>query len=481
MVRKFTIASLMLSLAALSASPAFAATEQHWVERPTSAPRVQLPSIAPLVKEADPAVLSIYVESRGGPEIDPHDPRLEWFRRHGLQFEAPDLKQQGQGTGFIIHPDGYALTNHHVVENATKIQVRLDGRRDVFNATVIGDDPRTDVALIKLEGNRHDWPAIPLGDSDALQVGDYVVAIGNPFGLDQSVSMGIVSAKGRRDIAPSGRRGLYDFIQTDASINPGNSGGPLLNLAGEAIGINAAINAAGQGIGFAIPMNLVKKLIPDLKKNGKVDRAWIGVSITEVRPDVAKGLGLEGARGALVTQIVDGSPGYKAGLKPGDVITKFDGRPIEASSDLPLLASTAGVGRNVNLELVRDGELRSAKVTLGAMPKDNDDDSVTPTPSNSSTEPGKLGIRIDTLDDDLRRRIDAPAKLKGAVIVQVDPRGAAAEAGLEGGDVITELNGKTVTDAQSFVKVLDAAKSGALLKMLVHRKGSTTFIALVKP
>jgi serine protease Do len=471
---------IALAAAAL-AVPAFAATEtQHWVERSSPAARVEIPSIAPLVREADPAVLSIYVESSRGPQIDPRDPRLEWFRRRGFNFEIPDFKQQGQGTGFIIHPEGYALTNHHVVEGATKIQVRLDGRRETYNAIVVGDDPRTDVALIKLEGNRKDWPVLPLGDSDALHVGDFVVAIGSPFGLDQSVSMGIVSAKGRRDIAPSGRRGLYDFIQTDASINPGNSGGPLLNLAGEVVGINAAINAAGQGIGFAIPINLVKKLIPDLKKNGRVERAWIGVSISEVRPDVAKGLGLESARGALVTQVVDGSPGYKAGLRPGDVITKFDGRSINDSSDLPLLASTAGVGRTVPLELVRDGELRSAKVTLGAMPQD-DADKTPPRPSPAAEEPGKLGVRIDSLNDDLRRRMELPSNQKGAVIVGVDPSSVAAQAGLQQGDVIVELNGKSISDARSFVKALDAIKSGTLLKMLVVRSGATTFIAMTKP
>lgn len=471
--------------ATLSVTTAVAAAEtQHWVERPSTTQRVQIPSLAPLVKESEPAVLSIYVEVRSGPRIDPNDPRVEMFRRFGFNFEMPDFKQEGQGTGFLIHPDGYALTNHHVVEGAEKIQVRVGSGGELVNATVVGDDPRTDVALIKLEGKRRDWPAIPLGDSDALQVGDFVVAIGNPFGLSQSVSTGIISARSRRDIAPSGRRGLYDFLQTDASINPGNSGGPLLNLAGEVIGINSAINAAGQGIGFAIPINLVKKLIPDLKKNGRVERAWIGVAIQKVEGEVARGLGLDRGRGALVTSVVDKSPAYKAGLKPGDVITRFDGKPIDSASDLPLLAGMAGVGRTVTLELMRDGELRSARVTLEPSPDNEagtngrgDRGAAEPEMQN----PGKIGVRVDSLDDEYRGRLGLPAKVRGAVIVTVAPNGVAAEGGLMPGDVVTSLNDMNIVDAKAFVRALDKVPSGKLVKLIVNRKGTDTFVAFVKP
>ncbi len=459
-----------------------AAAAEHWVELKNAAPKVAVPSLAPLVKDSEKAVLSIYVESIAGPRLDPNDPRVEMFKRFGMNLELPELRQQGQGTGFIITTDGYALTNHHVVEGAEKIKVRVGSSHELVSATVIGDDPRTDVALIKLEGKRGDWPVLPLGDSDALQVGDFVVAIGNPFGLSQSVSMGILSARGRRDIAPSGRRGLYDFLQTDASINPGNSGGPLLNVNGEVVGINSAVNAAGQGIGFAIPVNLVKRLIPDLKKNGRVDRAWIGVSIDKVDPEIAKGLGLESSRGALVSSVAERSPAYKAGLKPGDVITKFDGKVVDDASDLPLLTGHAGVGRTVPIELIRDGEVRSARVTLEPNPED-----VAASPVGSgkgevtAPQPGKLGVRVDDLDEEYRRRLDLPKKQKGAIFVGVEPGGLAAQAGLKPGDVVTEVNGKAIANADDFVKAFDKLAPRSLVKMIVVRRGTETFIAFNKP
>jgi serine protease Do len=436
---------------------------------------VAIPSLAPLVVDSEAAVLSIAVESTAQSSA-----RLRFFG-----IEAPDSKQRGQGTGFLIHPDGYALTNHHVVEGATRIQVRVGGRSEVVEAKVVGDDPRTDVALIKLEGKNPAggaWPALPLGDSDVLKVGDFVVAIGNPFGLSQSVSMGILSAKGRRDIAPSGRQGLYDFLQTDASINPGNSGGPLLNLAGEVIGINAAVNAAGQGIGFAIPVNLVKQLLPDLKDKGRVQRSWIGVAVTRVSPEVAQGLGLERPRGALVSQVVRGGPAALAGLKPGDVITRFDGKAIEDSTDLPLLATTAGIGRAVSLELMRDGELRSAKLTLQALPQETDEAEPEVRGEDSDVQRSAgLGVRVGSLDDELRARLDLPARQTGAVIMRVDPGSAAQGAGIAPGDVVIEVNGRAIAGKDDFLRAVAAAKSGKLLKLLVIRGGSTTFIALPKP
>ena len=448
-----------------------------WVEGGSPA-KVAIPSLAPLVKGAEAAVLSITVESTAQSSVDPR-----MLRRFGV--EMPDFKQQGQGTGFLIHPDGYALTNHHVVEGATRIQVRVGGRSEVVAARVIGDDPRTDVALIKLEGKNPAggaWPFLPLGNSEMLSVGDFVVAIGNPFGLSQSVSMGILSAKSRRDIAPSGRAGLYDFLQTDASINPGNSGGPLLNLAGEVIGINSAINAAGQGIGFAIPVNLVKSLLPDLRGKGRVSRSWIGVAVQRVSPEIASGLGLERPRGALVTQIVKGGPAYKSGLQPGDVITKFDGKTLEDSSDLPLLATMGGIGRAVPIELLRDGEVRSASVTLSAMPGDDEAPSLDRL-GRTAEDPktARLGVRVNTLDDDLRARLDLTSKQRGAVIVRVEPGSAAATAGLAPGDVVTEVNGKAVVDQDGFTAAVGAVGSGKLMKLLVIRGGTTTFVAMPKP
>jgi serine protease Do len=471
-----------LALVALTISGTALAGPTHWTEKQAAAKQLQMPSLAPLVKESDQAVLTIFVESFIGARMDPNDPRLDLFRRFGMNLEMPEQRQQGQGTGFLITPDGYALTNHHVVEAAEKIKVRVGSNSELVNATVVGDDPRTDVALIKLEGKRTDWPSLPLGDSDALQVGDFVVAIGNPFGLSQSVSLGILSARGRRDIAPSGRRGLYDFLQTDASINPGNSGGPLLNIGGEVVGINSAINAAGQGIGFAIPINLVKTLIPDLKRHGRVERAWIGVSIDNVPPDIAKGLGLDRARGALVASVMERSPAYKAGLKPGDVIVKFDGKPIDGASDLPLITGGAGVGRTVPIEIVREGALRSARVTLEANPDNASAPPLgAPAKGAEAHQAGKLGVRIDDLDEEYRRRLELPRKQQGAVLVGVDPSGVAAAAGLKLGDVVTELNGKRVASAEDFVKGFDRLASGSLVKLIVMRRGTETFIAFNKP
>jgi serine protease Do len=473
--RNWMWAFVMVALVSSSAM----ADSSLWLER-GGAPKVVIPSLSPLVAETEPAVLSISTEVTAQSSVDPRA-----FRFFGL--DMPDLKQRGQGTGFLIHPDGFALTNHHVVEGASRIQVRVGSRTEVVDARVVGTDPRTDVALIKLDGKNPaggPWPHLPLGNSDVLKVGDFVVAIGNPFGLSQSVSMGILSAKSRRDIAPSGRQGLYDFLQTDASINPGNSGGPLLNLAGEVIGINSAVNAAGQGIGFAIPINLVKQLLPDLKDKGRVQRSWIGVAVQRVSPEIAQGLGLERPRGALVSQVVQGSPGYKAGLKPGDVITRFDGKPVEDSTDLPLLATTAGIGRTVPIELVRDGELRSAKVTLAVLPGETDDAEREARGAVSDGGDGKgagLGVRVGSLDDELRARLDLPARQRGAVIMRVAPGGAAQSAGLQPGDVVIEVNGKAIDDADDFFAAVTREKPGKLLKMLVIRNGTTTFFALPKP
>ena len=476
---------LSLQVVSLLMSTSAHADQSLWLQR-NSPPRVQIPSLAPLVAESEAAVLSITVESTAQSSVDPRALRM-------FGFEAPDTKRQGQGTGFLIHPDGYALTNHHVVEGATRIQVLVGSRSEVVQARVIGDDPRTDVALIKLEGKNPAggaWPHLPLGSSEAMAVGDFVVAIGNPFGLTQSVSMGILSAKSRRDIAPSGRQGLYDFLQTDASINPGNSGGPLLNLGGEVIGINAAVNAAGQGIGFAIPIDLVKQILPDLKGKGRVARSWIGVAVQRVSPEIAPGLGLDRPRGALVSQVVAGGPGYKAGLKPGDVITRFDGKAVEDSTDLPLLATSAGIGRSVPLELLRDGESRSARVTLGSVPGDDEASAlVGGADQRGAEERGvdeaqratRLGLRVSTLDEDLRARLDLPAKQRGAVVLRVDPSSPGAGVGLRPGDLVVEVNGNVVVDSDGFTRSVAKVGSGKLLKMLVIRGGTPTFVALPKP
>jgi serine protease Do len=274
--------------------------------------------------------------------------------------------QQSQGTGFVIDADGYVLTNNHVIEHASEIRVQTSNNEE-FGASVVGLDDRTDVALLRIDA--HHLHAPPLGDSDALQVGEWVVAIGNPFGLSQTVTAGIVSAKGRtnRDV-PLDPAGYYNFIQTDASINPGNSGGPLFNMRGEIVGINTAINAAGQGIGFAIPINMVKQILPQLRTAGRVTRSWLGISIQSVSHEMARQLRLAEPRGALVAEVFPGGPAAAAGLEPNDVIVAFDGQAIADSAELPWLASTAGVGHVAHLTVIRAGSQRDLQLRLAEMP-----------------------------------------------------------------------------------------------------------------
>jgi serine protease Do len=297
-------------------------------------------SFAGLVKSAGPAVVHIQVIKQ---------------------------RAQGLGTGFIVSNDGYIMTNEHVVGDADQIAVRLSDQRE-YEAEVIGVDVKTDIALIKIKADGP-LPAVPLGDSDKLEVGDWVVAIGSPLGLDHTVTAGIVSAKERRRISPGGRASPYDdFIQTDASINPGNSGGPLLNTAGEVVGINSAVSTQGQGIGFAIPINMAKIILPQLKSSGQVERSWLGVSIAPVPQQAMAPLGLTDLKGALVADVVPGGPADKAGLSRGEVILAFDGKLIDRSEDLPWLASTAGVGKRVNVLVASQSGQRTVQVTLERLP-----------------------------------------------------------------------------------------------------------------
>jgi serine protease Do len=370
-----------------------------------------------------------------------------------------------------------------VVEGADTITVRFPDEvsTEDFTAKVVGTDPRTDVALIKIEAKRT-FTALPLGDSTGLKVGEWVMAIGNPFGLAHSVSSGIVSAKERRDLAPSGRQGLYDFIQVDAPINPGNSGGPLLNMRGEVVGINAAVNSAGQGLGFAIPINLVKAEIMDLKEKGRASRSWIGVQIQRMSQQLAKSFGLERAQGAIVTEVVPNSPASKAGIFAGDVILEFDGKPVRESSELTLLAAQAGVNKSVNVGVLREGKKRDVRVTLGEYPSndaalagrsggDGDD---------NEKASGTLGIKVVDQSAELRERLGIREK-NGVIVADVDRAGPAAEAGLRDGDVIVKVNDKPLNSAADLTRLVKSAKSGDMLRMLVRRGEGSLFIALPKP
>jgi serine protease Do len=461
---------------------------QIWQEKAKGAPPVvALPDFRALAKESLPAVVNITVEqkvrhSRGqGHSPYGQDPE-EFFERFFGQRIPREFKNRGIGTGFVISADGYVLTNNHVIENADSIKVRFPDEvsSDEYNAKLIGTDPRTDVALIKLETKRT-FTALPLGDSSSLQVGEWVVAIGNPFGLSHTVSAGIVSAKDRRDIDPGGRGGLYDFIQTDAAINPGNSGGPLLNLRGEVIGINAAINASGQGIGFAIPINMVKAEIMDLKDKGRASRSWLGIQMQRMTAALAKSYGLERPQGAVVAEVVDNGPAQKAGIVAGDVLLEFDGKPIRDTTDLSLMAAQAGVNKPVSVNVLRDGKKRDIKVMLGEYPSEGGVIAGNGS-GEDDVEKGSagLGLKVSDLSQDLRDRFNVKDK-QGAVVVEVDPSGPAAEAGLRAGDLVVKLNDRPLANARELSKSVKAAKSGDMLRLLVKRGQGSLFVALPKP
>ena len=376
-------------------------------------------------------------------------------------------KQQGVGSGFVISQDGYILTNNHVVEGADQIKVKLTNGKE-YNGKVVGRDPKTDLALVKIEG-ASDLHALKLGNSENLKVGNWVVAIGSPFGLEQTVTAGIVSAKGR--VIGSGP---YDnFIQTDASINPGNSGGPLINMKGEVVGINTAIIANGQGIGFAIPINTAKEIIPQLEEKGHVTRGWIGVSIQELTPELAKSLGLKEDKGALVAQVVPGGPAEKAGIEQGDVIVGFDGKEVSHSKDLPRIVASTPVGKAVAVKVSRNGNVMDRELKVGEMKEKGVE--VSKGPSSHKA----LGIAVQNLTPEIAKELGV-SKSGGVVVTRVEPGSPAADAGIQTGDVIREVNRKPVKDVQDFVSRVEKAKDQDNVLLLLQR-GENNLFAAVTP
>ena len=384
-----------------------------------------------------------------------------------FEGNQPDRKQQGVGSGFIMSKEGYILTNNHVVEGADQIKVKLAGGKE-FEGKVVGRDPKTDLALVKIEGNA-DLQALKLGNSDDLKVGNWVVAVGSPFGLEQTVTAGIVSAKGR--VIGSGP---YDnFIQTDASINPGNSGGPLINLQGEVVGINTAIIASGQGIGFAIPINMAKEVAPQLQKRGHVTRGLLGVAIQDVTPELAKSLGLKESKGALVSQVVPGGPADKAEIEQGDVIVSFDGRSVDDSKDLPRIVASTTVGKTVTVKLLRDGKEVERQAKVGEMEEENTSET-----EKSPIHPS-LGVTVQNLTPQVARELGLK-KIAGVVVTGVEPGSPAAEALIQAGVVIQAVNRKPVKNVDDFVKIVEKAKGDGSLLLLVQR-GQNTLFAAVTP
>jgi serine protease Do len=464
----------------LAATQVYAQSGRLWTERPESAPKVDVPDFSPLAQQLVPAVVSIAVETKSQRGRGPNEFFFGPFGPGGPGGgpEVPrEYMNRGLGSGFFISKDGLVLTNHHVVENAVSIEItyqRADGSERTIQAKVLGTAPEYDVALLQTEGNP-EAQITYLGDSDKVKIGEWVMAVGNPFGLSHSVSVGIISAKERRDIMPSGRRGLYDFLQTDASINPGNSGGPLVNMRGEVIGINSAINAAGAGIGFAIPINMVKGMLADLKTKGKYARSWIGIKIQPLSDELAQSYGLKNAQGALVSEVVPESPAAEAGLHEGDIILEFDGKPVRSSSDLPLYASMAGVGKKVSLKVFRDKRELSVPLTLKEFPSEE-----VPVAANEKSEGTSLGIVVADITPELKRQFRLEST-SGVIIREVEPGSSAERQGLRPGDVILSLNGEEVKRARGFAETVRKLASGAVMRLQVAREGSRVFIALRKP
>lgn len=441
-------------------------------------------SFAPLAKRVKPAVVNIsttfktkpsrqlspfgspfgnpFGGPRMGPRGGPQDPFDEFFEKFFDGAPQREREQHSLGSGFIFNEDGYILTNNHVVEKADEIIVRLSDKHK-FKAKVVGSDPKTDVAVIKIDSGGVKLPFVALGNSDAAEVGDWALAIGNPFGLEQTVTAGIISAKGRVIGA-----GPYDnFIQTDASINPGNSGGPLFNMAGEVVGINTAIFASGQGLGFAIPINMAKKLIPQLITHGKVtDRGWLGVMIQPVTEDLAKSFGLTGESGALVGDVVKGSPAEKAGIKRGDVILSFNGEKIDAANELPALVATTPAGKVSTMTVLRDGKKMDLTVTLGNQKDDTEDVSEETATDDAPSKADILGFAVKTARTG-----------EGVVIMRIDPDSAAAMAGVRPGDVLAEINGSPVKDMVTYAALVSKLSKGSMVRLLLAREGSTIFVA----
>ena len=438
-------------------------------------PSDQLPDFISLAKRMRPIVVNISTtqmsEARGpqefGSPFGEEDPFNDFWRRFfGGPVPRGPQRQRSLGSGFIIDSDGSILTNNHVVENAQKIVVKLDDQQE-YEAKVVGRDAKTDIAIIKINAKTN-LPAASFGDSDRVEVGEWVVAIGNPFGLDSTVTSGIVSAKGRHI-----GQGPYDnFIQTDASINPGNSGGPLLNLRGEVIGINTAIfsrTGGNIGIGFAIPVNLVKELLPQLRGKGKVTRGYLGVLIQKVTPEIAESLGMEKSTGALVANISKDGPAEKAGVKVGDVIVEFDGKEVKDSGDLPIIVARTPVDKKVRMKVLRERKEVTLTVAVGEL---KEEEVVAAVP-----EKGELGMTVQRLTPQIAESLGLD-KADGVVVTAVEPGSAADEAGIRRGDVIMEIDRKPIRSLDEYKKSVAAIRKGKGVLFLVRRGESTLFLAL---
>ncbi|MCK4843306.1 MAG: DegQ family serine endoprotease [Methylococcales bacterium] len=439
----------------------------------------QLPDFTVMVKEQGDAVVNISTTQKASeitqkfegqqlPEGLP--PEMEelfrhFFKQPGRGFQPKDVRSLG--SGFIISKNGYVLTNHHVVKDADEIIVKLKDRRQLV-AKLIGSDERTDVALLKIDAD--DLPVVKQGSSEKLLVGEWVLAIGSPFGFEQSVTAGIVSAKGRS--LPGGN--YVPFIQTDVAINPGNSGGPLFNMKGEVVGVNSQIYSRSggyMGLSFAIPMDVAMNVVKQIKTKGSVSRGWLGVQIQDVTRELAESFNMDKPYGALVAKVISASPAEKAGLKIGDVIVEFNGHKINSSGELPPIVGITNVGEKIKVKVIREGRSKTIKVVVGLLAEDVSLAAV----DSAKKSFNRLGIVVINLTTEQRKQLDLP---KNGVLVQSVNKGSALDAGIQKGDVILRIQNNIVRDTSNFDKILKKLPADQSIAVLIQRRGSPVFLAL---
>ena len=478
-------AVVAMALALGAGGLAVAAAEHAFSNNPPASLRLADPNegatrtgFAPIVKKVLPTVVTVSSTKvvKTPTEFQGQMPDDDFFRQFfggsmpNMRQMPREQRERGLGSGVIVSPNGYILTNNHVVDGATDVKVTLSDNRE-YKAHVVGTDPKVDLAVLRIDAS--DLPAIVIGDSSKIQIGDYALAVGDPFGVGKTVTMGIVSATGRTNL---GIETYEDFIQTDAPINPGNSGGALINDRGELIGINTAILSHGsegnQGIGFAIPVNLARTVMDEIIKTGKVTRAYLGIVPQNVTPAIAKAFGVKEFTGALVGGVSADSPASKSGLKNGDIILELNGKPVTDANELRMTISMMAPGTTVNLKVLRDGADRNMTVTLGELPTEQASAAKGSEDSNSELS----GIAVQNLNANLAQQLGVPSGTQGVVVTKVDPSSAAADAGLERGDVIQEVNRKPVHNTADFAAAMRIAKDQALL--LVNRQGNTIYVAV---
>ena len=427
-------------------------------------------SFAAIARKAMPVVVNISTTSQRSGRGGSNDPIEEFFNRLFGETTPKENSQRSLGSGILISKDGEILTNYHVVRNADAIKVKLADQTE-FEGRLIGKDDRTDLALIKITRSGGNLPFARLGNSSQMEVGDWVMAIGNPFGLEHTVTAGIVSAKGRVIGA-----GPYDnFIQTDASINPGNSGGPLINADGEVVGVNSAIfsqTGGNVGIGFAIPIDMAKKVADQLRKNGKVVRGWLGIRAQDVSPQLASSLGMvRGGEMAVVTEVTEGSPAAEAGIKAGDIVVEFNGKPVPRSHDFPSVIADTPPGQKVTLKIIREKKEQMVAVKIGELPDESD------TSQQIDAKDAELGLRVQRITPEAARRLGMNST-KGVIVVEVQPGSPADQVGLEPADVIREVNQRPVNNVKDFQLALRQGRRGDRILLLVQRGDNAVFFAV---